>query len=591
MVYTRNVSGSAEALEEEVEQYAAVFVALHGLPPISRASAGAGPSGKKGDKSKGQNKAESSTGGKKGGKRAVGAANNKKKEPEPSTFVQPPKDPLVPLERIAETQYGYLETVCSSVRTGRVFTELKDLNASLEGQTVTVRSRIHNSRSKGNQCFLVLRSGLYSGQASMFVNVNNVDRAMLKFAASIPRESVVDVRGIVVIPPSPLKTVTQGEIEISVMTLHVVSQAKLGLPLGIEDASRPVDPDLEESEEGVGSSSKGDTAIVGYRTRLDNRVLDLRVPAHVGIFRIQHGVCCLFREFLTSKGFVEIHTPKILGSKSEGGAEVFELGYFGGKAYLAQSPQLYKEMAVMGDLMKVFEIAPVFRAENSNSPRHLTEFMGLDLEMPINEHFHEVLDLLEEMLVYLIHGIVERFPDEIDAVSKQYGSHPITVLEAGSNPRMTFREASAFLAEHGHTMNPLEDIDSANEKLLGQLVREKYGSDLMILSEYPASVRPFYTMPSPTDPNYTNSFDVMLRGQEIASGAQRVHDPDLLVQRMQELNVDPTPFQAYIDSFRYGAWPHGGAGFGLERIVNFLLGVGNVRRTSMFPRTPSRVFP
>lgn len=155
-------------------------------------------------------------------------------------------------------------------------------------------------------------------------------------------------------------------------------QAQIGLPLGIEDASRPVNPDLEEGEGDATSSSSSGTAaavaVVKYDTRLDNRVLDLRVPAHVGIFRIQHGVCSLFREFLTSRGFVEIHTPKILGSKSEGGAQVFELGYFGGKAYLAQSPQLYKEMAVMGDLMRVFEIGPVFRAEDSNSNRFLPSF-------------------------------------------------------------------------------------------------------------------------------------------------------------------------------------------------------------------------
>ena len=238
-------------------------------------------------------------------------------------------------------------------------------------------------------------------------------------------------------------------------------------------------------------------------------------------------MCRLFRDFLHDRDFTEIHSPKLIGGTSEGGANVFRLDYFGQEACLAQSPQLYKQMVLCGDMQRVFEIGPVFRAEDSNTNRHLCEFTGLDIEMVFHEHYFEVLDLLSEMFVAIFSGLETKYAKELAIVSEQYPFEPFLC----KNVRLSFKEGVKLLAEAGLVQDPLQDLNTENEKQLGRIVREKYQTDFYMLYGYPTNARPFYTMLDPHDPNYTNSYDFFMRGEEITSGAQRIHDPEFLAER------------------------------------------------------------
>lgn len=324
-------------------------------------------------------------------------------------------------------------------------------------------------------------------------------------------------------------------------------------------------------------------------TRLDHRVIDLRTVANQAIFRIQSGVCNLFREFLAKDGFVEIHTPKIISAASEGGANVFRVSYFKNDAFLAQSPQLYKQMMICSDFEKVFEIAPVFRAENSFTHRHMTEFVGMDLEMAFREHYHEVLDLFDKLFVSIFKGLKEQFAKEVATVKSQYPFDDFLFLEP--TLRLNYADAIKMLREAGVELGDYDDLNTENERILGKLVRDKYKTDFYMLDKFPLAVRPFYTMPDPHNPKYSNSYDFFIRGEEILSGAQRIHDPDLLAEKAKEHGVELKTIQAYLDSFKYGVPPHAGGGIGLERVVMLYLNLKNIRRTSLFPRDPRRLEP
>lgn len=231
---------------------------------------------------------------------------------------------------------------------------------------------------------------------------------------------------------------------------------------------------------------------------LDNRWIDLRTPANLAIFKVESGVCQLFRSFLLKNDFFEIHTPKIISTASEGGANVFEVSYFKRSAYLAQSPQLYKQMAISSDFNRVFTIGAVFRAEDSNTHRHLTEFVGLDLEMAFNYHYHEVLTLLGDMFIEIFKGLEREYAQEIRTVNSQYPAEPFKFLEPSLV--LEFPQAVKMLNDAGIEMGDEEDLNTKNEKFLGKLIKEKYDTDFFILDKFPLAVRPFYTMPDPNNP-------------------------------------------------------------------------------------------
>lgn len=449
---------------------------------------------------------------------------------------------------------------------------------------IWVRGRVSSIRIKGNACFLILRSNTsLTLQICHFTNSQTIfkSKEMIQFISRIPLESIVAVYGQVF--SGHIYSCTLQNIELHFQQLFVISRCILTLPFRLDDAKRS-DNDIRNTKD-----SKRPLVGVEQDIRLNSRWIDLRVPSNNSIMRVKSGILRFFREALYQKGFIEINTPKLISGQSEGGSDVFKTDYFGQPACLAQSPQLYKQMAISSDLGKVFEIGPVFRAENSKTRRHLCEFTGLDIEMEIKSHYNEVLEELHYVFHYMFTALEKDYLRELTIIRKQYPSEPALITE--KPVILHWHDAISLLSEAGHKMKEFEDLSSRQELILGQLVKEKYHTDFFILDKYPLCIRPFYTMPCPHNPLFSNSYDIFIRGQEICSGAQRCHDPDLLEKRIIEHGIDPSSLKFYIDSFRHGISPHGGAGIGLERVVFLYLGLDNVRKASMFPRDPTRCVP
>ncbi|XP_020203910.1 aspartate--tRNA ligase 2, cytoplasmic [Cajanus cajan] len=463
------------------------------------------------------------------------------------------------------------------------WTRVEALGGALENRTVLIRGRAQAIRPVGKKmAFLVIRENGFTVQCLVQAQPDTVSPQMVKFAAALSRESIVDVEGVVSIPAAPIKGATQ-QVEIQVRKLYCISRAVPTLPINLEDAARSeieIEKALQAGEQLVR---------VNQDTRLNFRVLDVRTPANQGIFRIQSHVANAFRQFLLSESFVEIHTPKLIAGSSEGGAAVFRLDYKGQPACLAQSPQLHKQMSICGDFGRVFEIGPVFRAEDSYTHRHLCEFTGLDVEMEIKKHYFEVMDIVDRLFVAMFDSLNQHCKKDLEAVGSQYPFEPLKYLR--NTLRLTYEEGIQMLKDVGIEIEPFGDLNTEAERKLGQLVLEKYGTEFYILHRYPLAVRPFYTMPCYDNPAYSNSFDVFIRGEEIISGAQRVHVPEFLEQRAAACGIDVKTISTYIDSFRYGAPPHGGFGVGLERVVMLFCGLNNIRKTSLFPRDPLRIAP
>merc|ERR1712139_211841 len=493
----------------------------------------------------------------------------------------------------------------SERRSGREWVTVNVLSAEKhKDQMIWVRARIHNSRKQGGKlCFLTLRQDLATVQAVV------MGPEIAGFAGSMPDESVVDLLGKVECPEKPITSCSQSNVELQVQKVFCIGRSQ-PLPLQLADASRS-EADYEKNPKLVR---------VGQDTRLDNRIIDLRTVANQAILRIQSTVCFLFREYLTLQGFTEIHTPKMIATASEGGADVFRLDYFEGNAYLAQSPQLYKQAALMTDLPKVFEIGPVFRSEKSFTHRHMTEFTGLDMEMCFMEHYHEVLEVLDGLFNHIFTGLNAKCQTEIAAVKTQYPFEDLkwkypckkfTFAEAVQLLRakgpaylkedlkhVVKDESYAFntkvLQEHldslpGH--DDLDDISTKDEKLLGRIVHDELGEDFYMIDKFPAALWPFYTMQDPANPDLANAYDLFVRGEEITSGAQRIHVPDMLNNNAAKIGVDLSPIQWYVDAFKYGAYPHAGGGIGMERVVMLFLKLDNIRKSCMFPRDPKRLTP
>lgn len=488
------------------------------------------------------------------------------------------------------------------VNLAEVAEEYKDTSKMDEagGPQIVFRGIVENARAQGAKLtFITFRQGLDTIQA-VVAESETLSRQMVKFAGKIPAESVVLVHGLVKKPKELVKSTTIQHLELHVKKLFVVAKADSQLPMQVTDAERPIPGDGEEEK-----TEDDGRPIVTLNTRLNNRVIDLRGKHNTAIFTIKDGVIALFQEFLRSKKFVGVNSPRLLGAPSEGGASVFEVKYFNTKAFLAQSPQLYKQMLIASRFERVMEVGPIFRAENSNTARHLTEFTGLDMEMAFEEDYHEVVGLLEELMLYIFNGLRTRYGRETDLVRSIYQVEEFKLPEAGKVPRLPFSEGVQMLRDDGVEIGDFDDLSTPDEKRLGALVLKKYGTDFYVLDKYPLAIRPFYTMPSaetqaaydPKNPNAgtSNSYDFFMRGQEIMSGAQRIHDAAFLEKRMRECvtPVDPKSegLRDYVNAFRYGCPPHAGGGIGLERIVMLWLGLPNVRLASLFPRDPSRLSP
>ncbi|KAJ3479937.1 hypothetical protein NLI96_g8720 [Meripilus lineatus] len=446
--------------------------------------------------------------------------------------------------------------------------QIASLNPNLDGQTVLLRARLQASRQQGNKMtFLNLRQRTDSVQAIVSVTPEKVSKQMVKWAGGLQEESIVLVEGTVAKSPEIIKSASVGDVELHVSKIFLISGLEGRLPFSVEDANRP------ETE--IEATDDVQYKRVGLDTRLNNRVVDLRTQTNQAVFKLQSAIGHLFREYLDSQGFIEIHSPKLQGAATESGASVFKVSYFKGNAYLAQSPQLAKQMCIAADFERVYEIAPVFRAENANTHRHMTEFIGLDLEMAIEEHYHEVMELLDSLFKHIFSGLRDRYKKDIDVVHKQFPADEFKWREGPEGTlRFTFKEAVDLLVEDGVPRETLDDINTENEKRLGRIVKAKYDTDYYIIDKFPMALRPFYTMPDPEDPTLSNSYDFFMRGEEILSGAQRIHDPTFLAEKMREKGVNPEDMSFYTDAFKMGCPPHGGR-----------------RRASLFPRDPKRLEP
>ncbi|MCD7777101.1 MAG: aspartate--tRNA(Asn) ligase, partial [Clostridiales bacterium] len=310
----------------------------------------------------------------------------------------------------------------------------------------------------------------------------------------------------------------------------------------------------------------------------------LRNEKRRSTFKIEEGLVRGFRQYLEKHDFTEIFSPKIVASGAEGGSNIFKLEYFGKKAYLAQSPQFYKQ-TMIPIYERVFEIAPVFRAEKHNTMRHLNEYISVDFEMGFIRDFYDVINMETGMIKYALNYLKEEYAPYLEILKAD-------VPEVDTIPCVTFKEAKEMAsAKYNRPIRDPYDLEPEEERLIGRLFKEDYNSDFVFVTHYPVKKRPFYAMDDPENPKYTLSFDLLFRGLEVTTGGQRIHSYKDQVEKMKSKGLDPNDFESYLMLHKYGCPPHGGLGMGLERFTMQLLGFTNIRQTSMFPRDTLRLVP
>ena len=425
---------------------------------------------------------------------------------------------------------------------------------------IDLRARLESSRNKGKLCFLILRDNSNTIQAVL--HKSSISAKDFKLACHCQLESVVRVRGKLVNSRQEIKSCTFKKLEIQCTNFEIINEAE---PSGIQINCNFIHSNSETAHE--------------------MRVLDMRNNENQLIMSIKSKISRYCQMYLWENNFTQIQTPKLISTASEGGASVFKLAdYFGKEAFLAQSPQFFKQMAINSELPRVYEIGPVFRAENSNSIRHTTEFTGVDMEMRIEKDYHEVINHLWNMVTHVLKQLVQNDIDSIKRINPDFNmlfhEEPLII---------DYVDGIKMLQEDGDTIILEENLSGSQEKRLGDLVKQKYHSDIFVLDKFPIKLRPFYTQPH--DETYSKGYDIIIRGMEVLSGAQRIHDPELLLKRASEEGVDIEKIKHYVDSFKWGSYPHGGGGFGLERLVMNILGLDNIRKASIFYRDPRRLEP
>lgn len=416
------------------------------------------------------------------------------------------------------------------------------------GEKILIKGWVHRVRKLKAITFIILRDR--TGMVQCVVDNNFMDISSLKL------ESVISIEGLLKEGNNTLNP-----FEVLIENLEVLNEVEEELPIEINKKELEVNLD----------------------TMLNNRVLSLRQEKKHSIFKIQGIIAEGFREFLAKHGFTEIFTPKIVAEGAEGGTDMFEIKYFENKAYLAQSPQFYKQMMVGAGYERVFEIGAVYRAEQHNTNRHLNEYISMDLEMGFIENEEDLMKLEESLLKYIFTKL------------ENEGEKCLKILEVSlpeikdTIPRLSFSNAIEILKnEYGKT--DLEgDLDPEGEKLICRYSKEKFGSEFLFLTNYPRRKRPMYTMPLGEEE--TRSFDLLFRGLEITTGGQRIHSYNMLIENILYKGLTPENYQGYTNTFKYGMPPHGGLAIGLERLTAQLLGLSNVRETSLFPRDRTRLTP
>jgi nondiscriminating aspartyl-tRNA synthetase len=381
---------------------------------------------------------------------------------------------------------------------------------------------------------------------------------LARSTAALPHESVLEVEGLVVPEPQ-----APGGVELRRVTVRVLSEAISPPPV---DLSRPV-------------------IRAQLPTLLDHAPVTLRHPRRRACFQLAAAAVAGFRAALRANGFVEIQTPKIVAAATEGGADLFTVDYFGRPAFLAQSPQFYKQIMV-GVFERVFEVGPVFRAEPHDTPRHLNEYVSLDVEMGFIEDHRAVMDLLRDVLAGMLTAMEMESGDALRLLDVGLPRVPLQV------PMIHFTEAQLMLQHAtGEDLTGDVDLAPAHEAWLGQWAAREHASDFLFVTGYPMVKRPFYTHPDPGRPEHSNSFDLLFRGLELATGGQRLHRYHDYLAALAARNLDPAPFEGYLEAFRHGMPPHGGFAIGLERWIARIVGAANIRETTLFPRDLNRLSP
>jgi len=428
---------------------------------------------------------------------------------------------------------------------------IKNLAAAQDGP-VSLSGWVETLRDQKRIQFVVLRDE--SGSVQVTYKREEED-AQADIISSLTHGSFVTVEGRLVHD----ERVKLGGIEIQLDKLEIVTLA---------DPETPIADDTSIDK------------------RMDWRFLDLRRPEMNLVFRIQTTIEHAWRQYWYENDFVEIHTPKLMASASESNAELFKMEYFETTAYLAQSPQFFKQMAMMSGLGKIFEIGPVFRADPSFTSRHATEFISVDMEISHVSSHEDVMAVQEQLLHRALQAVKDKHGEEIKAlfdIDVQVPSIPF--------PRIPLLEAIDIIKERGHVVERGGDLDPEGERQIAAHVAEKFGHEFVFVTDYPATVRPFYHMRHADNPALTNSYDLIWRGTEITTGAQREHRLDILIEQAKQKGLEPEGLDFYLDFFKYGAPTHGGFGMGLARVLMLLLHQPNIREVSFLFRGPNRLQP
>ncbi|MCC6606610.1 MAG: aspartate--tRNA(Asn) ligase [Anaerolineae bacterium] len=420
------------------------------------------------------------------------------------------------------------------------------------GQTVRLTGWLHNVRRLGGISFVVLRDGWGTLQA---VTESEADLAAI---AGLSLESVIALTGTVVATSQAPGGVELHQPHIEVMT----------------PVTEPTPVPLQQKQ-----------LKAGLPMLLDHAVVTNRHPERRAVFRLAAGAMAGFRATLNANHFTEIQSPKLVASATESGANVFKLEYFGGNAYLAQSPQFYKQIMV-GVFSRVFEVGPVFRAEPHDTTRHVNEYVSLDVEFGFIENHFTVMGLVRTVLAGIFHTLAAEYAAELALLKANLPEVPEQI------PHIHFAAAQELIWQrHGVDVRGEPDLSPQDERWLGEWAQQAHGSDFLFVVGYPMGKRPFYTHPDPQNPEYSNSFDLLFRGTELITGGQRLHLYADYLAALAQANLPTEPFETYLEAFRYGMPPHGGFAIGLERLLMQLLGLPNLRLATLFPRDQKRLTP
>ncbi len=427
------------------------------------------------------------------------------------------------------------------------------LNAAVSHLPAVLHGAVHNIRDMGDFAFLIIRI-----PEGLVQCVLEKTPEMQDTFGALAFECTVEITGT-----ARVEERAPGGVEIIPEKITILSFPAEAMPVNI---------------------SKKFKLGVNLDTDLSNRPITLRSGEMRARFRIQAAIVRGFREFLDQNGFTDIRTPKIVGGNAEGGTNVFRMDYFGKKAFLAQSPQFYKQTMV-GVFERVYEIGPVFRAEKHSTVRHLNEYVSLDFEMGYIKDFTDIMNMETACLQYILKLLARDCAKEC----KDLG---VNLPSCETIPTVRFRQAKELIAaEYGHKIRDPFDLEPVEEQLISRYFLEKHGSEFVFVTHYPTKKRPFYAMNDPEDPTFTLSFDLLFRGMEITTGGQRIHDYQTQVDKMVAKGLDPEGFTNYLMIHKYGMPPHGGLGLGLERLCMKLLDDSNVRSCSLFPRDMNRLEP